>query len=486
MSDQQQQMIRDAMKAIAERKPGKTKLVYDKTKRTIVAVAENSQTPRALNITADDADMFAVLTLAAAWFKTRWPALINGSTAVATVSRWDNGDAFTHTDLGPQAGADVVDCAIALSDAAASAVADIRVALDRTDDDLADGSTLIGPDGARFRLRGMVRHEGGHDEELHVTVAHVQPELSVRRAGLLETSVLSDRTILCVGLGTGGAHVAVELAKSGVGRFALVDPDRLSVGNVVRHPGPLSQVGRKKVNVVRDLIHEKNPDAAVSVHPIDASHESIEEIRGLVRQADVVVCGTDNRPSKLLLNRLALEAKVPALYGGAFRRAYGGQVLRVRPGTSPCHQCFIDAMPEQASDEEISSAAAADAVAYSDRPVAIEPGLSLDVTPIATFLAKLTLNELLIGKQSSFRALNRDYDAPWYLWLNRPEPGTPYADWPPLSESMDEMTINRWYGIYFDRDPACSACGDFIGATAAAFGLSLGSIELPALTSRRV
>jgi len=48
---QQQQMIRDAMKSIAERKPGRTKLVYDKTKRTIVAVAEGAQAPRALNIT---------------------------------------------------------------------------------------------------------------------------------------------------------------------------------------------------------------------------------------------------------------------------------------------------------------------------------------------------------------------------------------------------------------------------------------------------
>ncbi len=54
---QQQQMIRDAMKAIAERKPGRSKLVYNKEKRTIEAVADNAQNPRALNITAEDADM---------------------------------------------------------------------------------------------------------------------------------------------------------------------------------------------------------------------------------------------------------------------------------------------------------------------------------------------------------------------------------------------------------------------------------------------
>jgi hypothetical protein len=136
-------------------------------------------------------------------------------------------------------------------------------------------------------------------------------------------------------------------------------------------------------------------------------------------------------------------------------------------------------MPEEAADVEIASAEAAETVAYSDRPVAIEPGLSLDVLPIATFLAKLALNELLVGKTSALTALDRDYDAPWYLWLNRPETGTPYAAFPPLSESMDEMTINRWYGVYFERDAACPACGDFVGTIANAYGVALDSIELP-------
>jgi len=57
-SSAQQQMIREAMEAIAERRPGRTKLVYDKARRTIVAVPAGAQTPQALNITAEDADMF--------------------------------------------------------------------------------------------------------------------------------------------------------------------------------------------------------------------------------------------------------------------------------------------------------------------------------------------------------------------------------------------------------------------------------------------
>ena len=171
-----------------------------------------------------------------------------------------------------------------------------------------------------------------------------------------------------------------------------------------------------------------------------------------------------------------------AIYGGAFSRAYGGQILRVRPKHSPCHQCFVAAMPDEASDIEISSATDASEIAYSDRPVAIEPGLSLDVLPIANMLAKLVLLELVADKSSTLNTLRRDFDAPWYLWLNRPEPGTQYADLPPLSESSDEMTINRWYGIYFDRDEACPVCGDFVASLASSYGLDPSL--LPALPSK--
>src|SRR6202041_1177357 len=124
--------------------------------------------------------------------------------------------------------------------------------------------------------------------------ADVQPEISVRRSGILETTVLADTSVLFIGLGTGGAHAALELAKCGVGRFALVDRDRLSAGNVVRHPGGISQVGRLKVNVVADLIHDKNPDAKVSTYPFDLTFSNQDQLRQLVAESDVVICGTDN------------------------------------------------------------------------------------------------------------------------------------------------------------------------------------------------
>jgi molybdopterin/thiamine biosynthesis adenylyltransferase len=470
---QQQQMIHDAMKAIAERKPGRSKLVYDKTKRTIVAVAEGAQTARALNITAEDADMFAVVTLSSRWLREHWKELSAAGAVTTNFSSWDGGDALTQCALGRQPASSVISGTIRLSGDKTGAVGPLTVVLSAGVAP-AGVSGFASSDGATYTAVARSNQGRQHDDDV-VVFADVEPELAIRRKGILETTVLKGSSVLLVGLGTGGAHAAVELAKCGVGRFALVDRDRLSVGNVVRHPGGISQVGRLKVNVVRDLILETNPDAEVKTLPLDVNFENAERLKPLIADADVVICGTDNRPSKLLINRLCVEADVAAVYGGAFRRAYGGQILRVRPRKSPCHQCFIAAMPDEAADVEVSSAADAEGIAYSDRPVAIEPGLSLDVLPIANMVAKLALLELMANKPTTLKALEKDYDAPWYLWLNRPEPGTPYASMPPLSESSDEMTINRWYGIYFDRDAGCSVCGDFLSSVAAAYGLDLAA-----------
>jgi molybdopterin/thiamine biosynthesis adenylyltransferase len=472
---QQQQLIQEAMKSIAERRPGRSKLVYDKTRRTIVAVAAGADSPRALNITADDADMFAVITLSSRWMRDHWGELQEIGWAQVSLSNWDDGDAWTHSALGVHPASILGNAAVMLKDRSVPSEHAMLIVVSPTLGAEVDSATFVAPDGSYHRAECW-RRVGDSNESIPVCFADVQPELATRRSGILESTVLQNRTVLIIGLGTGGAHAAIELAKCGVGSFTLIDDDRLSVGNVVRHPGGISEVGRYKVNVVRDCILEKNPDARVATHCTRVDMARSDVLSNLISQADVVICGTDNRPSKLLVNALCVGSGKVALYGGAFRRAYGGQVLRVRPKLSPCQQCFIAAMPEQAADTEIASAADANAVAYSDRAVPIEPGLSLDVLPIANMLAKLALLELLIGKHSSLDILTRDFEAPWYLWLNRPEPGTQYATWPPLSESSDEMTIHRWYGIYFDRDRDCPVCGAFLASLAAKHGIDLATV----------
>jgi molybdopterin/thiamine biosynthesis adenylyltransferase len=276
---------------------------------------------------------------------------------------------------------------------------------------------------------------------------------------------------LVVGLGTGGIQIAINLAKCGVGSFYLIDPDRLEVGNICRHQAGISHIGRKKVLVARDLLLEKNPDIKVYPYPMKADETTKDKIQETIKNVDLIICATDNRESKLLINAININFKKPILFSGAFRRAYGGQILRVQPGEAACYHCFLLGMPDIETDQEISSVTNADEIAYSDMPVPIEPGLAIDVEPIATMTSKLALQELIKGKDSTLHMLDKDLSANWYFWINRPEPGTKYSAFPPLSDSIDEMAILRWYGVYFDKDESCPTCGNFEKALREQYGL---------------
>jgi len=419
-----------------------------------------------------------MITLSADWLATQWPGLRTNGIIPIPLSVWDDGDCYTLASLGPLGAGRTVFGAVVLR-GGQTADAKVRVVLTpSTDHRPSPAQGYQSPDGDWYTAEGQV-DVNGRPTAVPVKIVEIAKALDERRTSLLESALLKDRTVLVIGLGTGGAQVAVELAKAGVGKFILIDPDRLDVGNVGRHLAGISHAGRYKVHTMKDLLAEKNPSIVTEPYPVSVNHENLEIVRGLVHKADLVIGATDGRASKLLINRICVEERKPVIFGGAFRRAYGGQALRVRPGQSACYHCFVMAMPEREADSEISSDEDAQATAYTDRPVAVEPGLALDVAPIALMMAKLALQELLVGKSSALHVLDRDFREVWYLWINRPEPKTEYAALPPLGDSVDSMTILRWYGIQLSRDPGCPTCGDLEGALRRTYDLQDPHLPAP-------
>jgi len=317
---------------------------------------------------------------------------------------------------------------------------------------------LLKVEGMLWHVGAFVRRDAGF-QRAGLNVVPYRAALYERRRGILETPILEKKRACIFGLGTGGAYAAVELAKSGVGEFILVDDDRLDVGNVVRHNCGLADVGRFKTKAVADLVHGKNPYATVETHQIRADWSVRAEVDSFIRRSDLVICSTDSRESKLFVNRLCVIGDVTAVYGGAFRRAYGGQVLVVRPRSTPCYQCFVRNLPEMEANREITGLEEAEGIAYSDRPVPVEPGLSIDVAPICTMVAKIAVLELLRGASTTLDTLYDDLKAPWYIWANRREPDTDFANWQPL-DLTDRMSVLRWYGVNLERDSDCPVCGE--------------------------
>ena len=416
-----------------------------------------------------------MITITSEFIGENWTVIQDGGICPVSLIEWDEGDAYTQASIGTNVGSTVLG-ALVLED---RAVSDFSIIVRFSKEAFVDRTTIyVAPDGGRYGVSGERRTKDG-DRRMDVRLPHLLSSLDSRRIGLIETDLLANRSICVVGLGTGGVHIAIELAKAGVGRFSLLDEDRLEIGNISRHHAGVSFVGRRKVYAARDLLLETNPGVMVDVYPFHAEGKRHNELRTIISNSDLVICATDNRPSKLLVNALCVETDRPCIFGGAFRRAYGGQVLRVRPHQSCCYHCFVLAMPDTEADREISSETDALAIAYTDQPAEVQPGLSVDVAPISIMATKLALQELIRGKKSCLHVLDPDLSANWYLWINRAEPGTKYASWPPMSESSDAMTVLRWYGIHLDIDPSCPTCGDFEQALKDSYGVDGGSSHAP-------
>lgn len=306
-----------------------------------------------------------------------------------------------------------------------------------------------------------------HDLSSRIRIEYVpdKSNLYTRSKGLIEVGALEKRNVLIVGLGSGGASIAVELAKAGVGNFALVDFDRLELHNISRHIAGVNELGRLKTNIVRDAIWGKNPYANISTYPIDIM-EDTATIERLVSETDLVIAATDSLPSRYLLNALIIKYRKVGLFGRAVTRAEGGDVLRVRPG-GPCYAC-LKGSQWYTHEEEITDLRRARETgvipAYTseeDANAMVQVGLSTDIAPINTMVVKLAIQELSKGTDCLITTLEQELSYDFYMWANRRE--LHFANWAPFNNNpgRKKPTILQWYGVKFPKSCDCNECKNY-------------------------
>ena len=161
-----------------------------------------------------------------------------------------------------------------------------------------------------------------------------------RNAGLTETTILREKTVTLIGCGSLGSTMAVSLARAGVGNFQLFDPDKLSPVNIARHQAGLKDLGRSKVNVMRDIIHGINPSTGVEIFPFDIvnSTEGYEAFTNSAVNSDIIICTTDTDDSRMLVNDFAASNKIKAVQAGLHERAKSGIVHVYEPDSDEA--CF--------------------------------------------------------------------------------------------------------------------------------------------------
>jgi len=147
--------------------------------------------------------------------------------------------------------------------------------------------------------------------------------------------------ILIVGAGGLGSPAALYLAAAGIGTIGIVDYDAVEISNLQRQIIHFTKdIKTAKVDSAADKMRAINPDISVITHRIRLCAENILDI---VKGYDFVIDGSDNFPTKFLVNDACIFAAIPFSHGGILR--FEGQTMTVLPGISACYRCIFPKPP---------------------------------------------------------------------------------------------------------------------------------------------
>jgi len=221
---------------------------------------------------------------------------------------------------------------------------------------------------------------------------------------------LLDAKVLLLGAGGLGSPAALYLAAAGVGTIGILDMDVVDESNLQRQIlHNIDRIGERKVDSAKKTLVALNPDVDVVTYDVRLGADNVLDI---IDGYDVIVDGTDNFPTRYLVNDASLLKKIPVVHGSIFR--FEGQATVFAPYVGPCYRCLI---PEPPPPELAPSCAEAGVLG-------VLPGIIGSIQAMEAIKVILGLGEPLIGRLLA-------YDA--------------------QEESFRTFKVGR--------DPACPACG---------------------------
>src|ERR1043166_408844 len=175
-----------------------------------------------------------------------------------------------------------------------------------------------------------------NEEVLRYSRHLIMPEV-----GMEGQQKLKAARVLCIGTGGLGSPLALYLAAAGVGTIGLVDFDVVDVTNLQRqviHTTP--DVGRKKLDSAAEKLSGINPYVILKKFETRLSSQNALDI---FRDFDLVVDGTDNFPTRYLVNDACVLTGKPNVYGSIFRFEGQASVFATKEG--PCYRCLYPEPP---------------------------------------------------------------------------------------------------------------------------------------------
>ena len=206
---------------------------------------------------------------------------------------------------------------------------------------------------------------------------------------------LLDAKVLLLGAGGLGSPAALYLAAAGVGTIGIIDMDVVDASNLQRQIlHNLDRVGMRKVDSARITLEAINPDLKVKTYDTRLGADNILDI---IDGYDVIVDGTDNFPTRYLVNDAALVKRIPVVHGSIFR--FEGQITVFNPYVGPCYRCMI---PEPPPAELAPSCAEAGVLG-------VLPGIVGSIQAVEAIKLLLELGDPLVGRLLTYDALDQSF-----------------------------------------------------------------------------
>jgi len=206
---------------------------------------------------------------------------------------------------------------------------------------------------------------------------------------------LLESRVLLLGAGGLGSPAALYLAAAGVGTLGIVDMDVVDASNLQRQVlHNMDRIGERKVDSAKKTLTALNPDVSVVTYDVRLGADNVLSI---FEGYDVIVDGTDNFPTRYLVNDASLKLDIPVVHGSIFR--FEGQASVYLPHDGPCYRCQV---PEPPPAELAPSCAEAGVLG-------VLPGIIGSIQAMEAIKLLLGIGDPLVGRLLAYDALEESF-----------------------------------------------------------------------------
>ena len=206
---------------------------------------------------------------------------------------------------------------------------------------------------------------------------------------------LLDSKVLLLGAGGLGSPAALYLAAAGVGTLGIIDMDVVDASNLQRQIlHNTDRIGERKVDSAKKTLTLINPDVDVVTYDVRLGADNILDI---IDGYDVIVDGTDNFPTRYLVNDACLLKRIPVIHGSIFR--FEGQATVFNPYEGPCYRCLLPEPPPAELAPSCSEAGV----------LGVLPGIVGSLQAVEAIKVLLGIGDTLQGRLLAYDALEQSF-----------------------------------------------------------------------------